>query len=176
MTQFNTHKWLKNQYLKEAGLLKENQVNQVAQAIDDAIASVDDSLGYKEFALAVAKILKEEYGSHNFDGFMEVLHAELGMNESLNEAESSNIDKVDFAFIDGTTQFYGAYIYKDGGRPVGAGLPNTWSEKLRSTREVQDFLTSLGIDIEFNYYNLPEIFKALEAQGIKAEDSEFDVS
>ena len=180
MSQFNTNKWFKNQYLKEAGL-NESKADLVAKAMDDAIDVIDDSLSVKDFALAVARILKGEagtagYGSFNFPEFMKVLHAELGMEESLNEAESSNIEKIDFAFVDGTTQFYGAYIYKDGGKPVGAGLSNTWSEKLRSTREVQDFLTSLGIDIEFNYNNLPEIFKALESQGIKAEDSEFDVS
>jgi hypothetical protein len=67
--------------------LTENKAAQAAKAMDDAIASVDDSLSYKDFALAVAAILKDEYGSHNFDPFMEVLHAELGMNESLNEAE-----------------------------------------------------------------------------------------
>jgi hypothetical protein len=175
MDQFDQSKWRKNQLLQEAGLL-ESVADQAAKAIDAAIESVDESLSYKDFALAVAKILKNEYGAHNFDKFMEVLHAELGMNESLNEAEGSNIEKIDFAFIDGTTRFYGAYIYKDGGRPVGDGLQNTWNEKLRSSKEVQDLLTSLGIDIKFEYNNLPEIFKALEAQGIKAEDSEFDVS
>jgi hypothetical protein len=67
--------------------LNENVAAQAAKAIDDAITSVDDSLSYKDFALAVAAILKDEYGSHNFGPFMKVLHAELGMNESLNEAE-----------------------------------------------------------------------------------------
>jgi len=167
MNQFDQSKWRKNQLLQEAGLL-ESVADQAAKAIDAAIESVDESLSYKDFAIAVAKILKNEYGAHNFDKFMEVLHAELGMNESLNEAEGSNIEKIDFAFIDGTTRFYGAYIYNTGSK--------TWDEKLRSSKEVQDFLTSLGIDIKFEYNNLPEIFKALEAQGIKAEDSEFDVS
>ena len=141
--------------------------------MDSAIDSIDEELSVKDFALAVARILKGEagtvgYGSHNFAEFMKVLHAELGMEESLNEAEGTNIEKVDFAFVDGTTQFYGAYIYNKGSK--------TWDKKLRSSKEVQDFLSSLGINIEFKYNNLPEIFKALEAQGIKAEDSEFDVS
>ena len=157
---FNTNKWLKNQYLKEAGLQESlaQQINQV----------LPENLGYKEFAQAVATILKDEYGSQNFGPFMEVLHAELGMNESLNEAETSNIEKIDFAFVEGTTKFYGAYIYNKGSE--------NWDKKLRSNKEVQDFLTSLGIDVEFEYNNLPEIFKALEAKGIKAEDSEFDIS
>ena len=57
----------------------------VVKAMNDAIESVDENLSYKDFALAVAAILKDEYGSHNFAPFMEILHAELGMNESLNE-------------------------------------------------------------------------------------------
>ena len=60
--------------------------------MDQAIAGVDESLSYKDFALAVGKILKDEYGAHNFGPFMEVLHAELGMNESLNEAEGGFAD------------------------------------------------------------------------------------
>ena len=84
MSQFDTTKWLKEQYLKEAGLY-ESTADLAAKAIDQAISKVDDSLSYKDFALAIANILKNEYGTHNFDPFMEILHAELGMNESLNE-------------------------------------------------------------------------------------------
>lgn len=53
--------------------------NDVADEIRDAISKVDDSLSYSDFATAIAKILKEDYGSHNFDPFMKVLHKELGM-------------------------------------------------------------------------------------------------
>ena len=157
---FNVHKWNKQRYLAEANIHES-----LSQEINKILP---ESLGYKEFAKAIATILKDEYGSQNFGPFMEVLHTELGMNESLNEIEDSDIEKIDFAFIEGTTKFYGAYIYNKGSKD--------WDEKLRSNKEVQDFLTSLGIDIEFEYNNLPEIFKALEAKGIKAEDSEFDVS
>ena len=86
MKQFNSNQWFKNQYLQEANL-NESKADLAAKAIDQAIAGVDESLSYKDFALAVGKILKDEYGAHNFGPFMEVLHAELGMNESLNEAE-----------------------------------------------------------------------------------------
>lgn len=68
-------------------MLNENQVSQVAKAIDGAISSVDDSLSYKVLASAVAQILKDEYGSHNFGPFMEILKGELGMKESLSEEE-----------------------------------------------------------------------------------------
>ena len=93
MNQFNTNQWFKNQYLQEANL-NESKADLAAKAIDQAIAEVDESLSFKDFALAVAKILKDEYGAHNFNPFMEVLHAELGMEESLNEAEGMATYKV----------------------------------------------------------------------------------
>ena len=85
---FNVHKWNKQRYLAEAGLL-ESTANLAANAINQAIDTVDESLSYQDFALAVAKILKDEYGSQNFDSFMGILHAELGMKESLSEDKES---------------------------------------------------------------------------------------
>lgn len=73
-----------NDYFPE--IIEEN-AQAAAKAINDAIETVDENLSYKDFALAVAAILKDEYGSHNFGPFMKVLHSELGMNESLNEEE-----------------------------------------------------------------------------------------
>ena len=52
-------------------------------------------MSYSDFAKAVAIILKDEYGAHNFNPFMEVLHAELGIDESLNEAENMVTYKVE---------------------------------------------------------------------------------
>ena len=52
-----------------------------------AITGVDESLSYSDFAKAVATILKNEYGVHNYDKFMEVLHSELGMNEEISDYE-----------------------------------------------------------------------------------------
>jgi len=72
---FDTTKWFKNYYLTEA----------LTQDISNAIP---EDTGYAEFAKAVATILKDEYGSHNFNKFMEVLHSELGMEESINEDKS----------------------------------------------------------------------------------------
>ena len=82
MSDFNIHAWKKNQYLAEAGL-GSSQAQSLANLINDAIMQVDEFLSYRDFAIAVAIILKEEYGSHNFGKFMEVLHAELGINEGL---------------------------------------------------------------------------------------------
>jgi len=73
--------------------------------MDDAIDTIDPNLSVKDFALAVGKILKGEagtegYGSFNFSEFMEVLHAELGMEESLNEAEEMATYKVHIVTAD----------------------------------------------------------------------------
>jgi len=82
MSDFNISSWKKNQYLAEAGL-GSSQAQSLANLINDAIMQVDESLSYRDFAIAVGIVLKEEYGSHNFGKFMEVLHAELGINEGL---------------------------------------------------------------------------------------------
>jgi len=93
MSDFNIHVWKKNQYLAEAGL-GSSQAQSLAKLIDNAIMQVDESLSYRDFAIAVGIILKEEYGSHNFKPFMDVLYAELGIEESLNENEDlSPLDK-----------------------------------------------------------------------------------
>ena len=92
MDNFNISSWLKDQYLNEAGL-SSSKAQSLAKAIDMAMVEIDESMSYRDFAIAVAIVLNEEYGSHNFGKFMEVLHAELGMNESLNENEDlSSLD------------------------------------------------------------------------------------
>ena len=72
-------------------------VSKVAKGINTAINNVDESLHYRDFAKAVAITLKENYGTHNIAPFMEVLHAELGINEvkveSLEEGKSEHIVK-----------------------------------------------------------------------------------
>ena len=113
MSDFNIHAWKKNQYLTEAGL-SSSQAQSLAKLIDDSIMQVDDSLSYRDFAIAVGIVLKNEYGSHNFEKFMEVLHAELGMNESLNENEDlSSLD--DFLKYSKSYDAYYEYI-DDGGQ------------------------------------------------------------
>lgn len=135
----------------------------------DLSSAVPEDTSYTDFAKAVAKMLREDYGEHNFGPFMEVLHAELGMNESLTEEMMSGIKKLDFAFIDGTTRLYATYVYLKDGRG------NQWDKKL-GTQETEKLLKSLGINIEFDYYNIGSIIAALKEKGIEATDSEFDVS
>ena len=86
MSNFDIYKWNRERHLIESRL-NESKADLAAKAIDQAIAGVDESLGYSDFAKAVATILKGEYGAHNFDPFMEVLHAELGINEEISDYE-----------------------------------------------------------------------------------------
>jgi hypothetical protein len=134
MKNFDAHKWFKSQYLKEsddpkigaeleAGMfgtgVAENEGSnsksqQLASAIDSAMVKIDDSMSYKDFAEAVASILINEYGTHNFNPFMEVLHARLGMDESINENEDlSSLD--DFLKYFKSYDAYYEYI-DDGGQ------------------------------------------------------------
>ena len=59
----------------------------------DLSSAVPENTSYKDFAKAVAKMLREDYGEHNFGPFMEVLHAELGMDEAVNE-EVSELESI----------------------------------------------------------------------------------
>ena len=98
MSNFDIYKWNRERHLIESRL-NESKADSVAKAMDNAIESIDPELSVKDFALAVGKILKGEagtegYGSFNFGEFMKVLHAELGMEESLNEAEEMATYKV----------------------------------------------------------------------------------
>ena len=60
-------------------LVESKESDALAKEIDKAIVRIDDSMSYEDFALAVGKILKDEYGSHNFGPFMKVLHKDLGI-------------------------------------------------------------------------------------------------
>ena len=85
---FDVSKWNKQRYLAEAGIILESEL---AKALNQAIP---DNTGYKEFAKAVATILRDEYGSQNFKPFMNVLHDELGMEPLNEEAEESTLEKI----------------------------------------------------------------------------------
>ena len=57
-----------------------------------AIDKVDDSLSYTEFAIAVATIIKDEYGDHNIKPFMAELQKQLSLKESEEIDESKDSD------------------------------------------------------------------------------------
>ena len=157
---FDTNKWFKQKYLSEAGIILESEL---VKALNQAIP---DNTGYKEFAQAVATILKDEYGSQNFGPFMEVLHAELGM-KSLNEAETSDIETIDFEYTDREGLFRKARVYyKDGSMDSFFGA------------QFDKFLNDLGINQEFDMSDETDrkIFSALKGKDIKLTFSEKDVS
>lgn len=163
---FDIHKWNKRRYLAEAGLL-ESTADQTATVISKAIETVDENLSYKDFALAVAKILKDEYGSQNFNPFMEVLHAELGMDKSINESETSDIETIDFEYTDNEGLFRKARVYyKDGSMDSFFG------------DQFNKFLKNLGITQEFDKDDNTDrdIIKSIKDQNIKVSFSEKDVS
>ena len=155
---FDVHKWNKQRYLAEANIHES-----LAQEINKILP---ESLGYKEFAKAVATILKDEYGSQNFGPFMDVLHAELGM-KPLNEAETSDIETIDFEYTDREGLFRKARVYyKDGSMDSFFGA------------KFDKFLSDLGINQEFDVSDETdrEIFSALKGKDIKLTFSEKDVS
>ena len=64
--------------MKLKDLIFENS-DAIYLALDQAIP---EDTNINLFAKAIGKFVKEEYGSHNFAPFMEVLHKELGINET----------------------------------------------------------------------------------------------
>jgi len=68
--------WVDSKLVK---VVESKESDALAKAIDKAMIKIDDSMSYEDFALAVGKILKEEYGSHLFGKFMKVLHKDLGI-------------------------------------------------------------------------------------------------
>lgn len=157
---FNVHKWNKQRYLAEAGIY-ETATLDLAKEINKILP---ESLGYKEFAKAVAKILKDEYGSQNFKSFMNVLHDELGM-EPLNEGETLDIETIDLEYTDKEGLFRKARVYyKDGSMDSFFGA------------QFDKFLNNLGINQEFDKDTDEEIIKSLKDKNIKITFSEKDVS
>ena len=53
------------------------KANKLQQAISEAIFRIDENMNYKIFADAVALMLEDGYGSHNFDQFLDHLRMQL---------------------------------------------------------------------------------------------------
>lgn len=75
--------------------------NTLADGIDNLIDNLDSSMSTEDFALAVGKILKEQYGQHNYDLFMKTLHNYIGMplNEEVFRSKYGHIT-IDKPLID----------------------------------------------------------------------------
>ena len=75
-----------NEFLNESA-----KSDKLAPLFVQAIEKVDESLSYIDLAAAVAKILNEEYGTHNIKPFMKELHKQLGLKESIDEMAKSDV-------------------------------------------------------------------------------------
>lgn len=49
----------------------------LAKKIDAAIVKIDDSMSYKDFAMAVCKVMKDEYGQHLYSDFIKEIQKNL---------------------------------------------------------------------------------------------------
>ena len=52
-------------------------ISKLSKDIDKVLIKHDDSLSVNDFAKAIAKILKEEYGEHNYEKFINTLKENL---------------------------------------------------------------------------------------------------
>jgi hypothetical protein len=83
MDNFNLTSYYRKQYLAEAE--GEEDIPSIGK---DIATLLPDSYPIEDFAAAVGEVLGSEYGSHNYEEFMKILHAGLGIDESLNEEET----------------------------------------------------------------------------------------
>lgn len=58
-------------------VVESKESDALAKEIDKAMIKIDDSMSYKDFADAVATILRDEYGKHNYSRFIEELKNKL---------------------------------------------------------------------------------------------------
>ena len=68
-----------SEHWKTSNVTESKESDALAKGINKAIIKIDDSMSYKDFALAVGKILRDDYGKHTFKMFMDVLHKDLGI-------------------------------------------------------------------------------------------------
>lgn len=73
---------MKNLQNFEEFLNESKTSDKLAIEINKSMIKIDDSMSYDDFAKAVAKILIDEYGQHNYEPFMKVLHSELGLKHT----------------------------------------------------------------------------------------------
>jgi hypothetical protein len=65
--------------------------DKLAPLMVKAIEKIDTSLSYVDLAMAVAKIIKEEYGTHNIQPFMTELQKQLSVKESIDEMAKTDV-------------------------------------------------------------------------------------
>ena len=64
--------------IKLTNIIKEStDSDKLSKEINKSIGKIDDSMSYVDFAHAVAKVLKDEYGTHNYENFIKELRKKL---------------------------------------------------------------------------------------------------
>ena len=163
---FDVHKWNKQRYLAEAGL-QESISQKAATAIDKILDEVDPpGITPEDLGKAIAIIVQNGYQAELQKRFMDVLHSELGM-KPLNEAETSEIETIDFEYTDNEGLFRKARVYyKDGSMDSFFG------------DQFNKFLKNLDITQEFDKDDNTDrdIIKSIKDKNIKVSFSEKDVS
>ena len=137
--------------------------DKLAMGIYKAIDSIDPNLNYRDFASAVATVIKNEYGTHNIEPFMKELHSHLGLSE-VEEGANDNLE-----VVISYTNYGKLYSIKFNGEKQRGEDEQKAIEYLENTANMK--LPSNGYDSEA----LNKFTDALKAQGIEASTSEMDV-
>jgi len=75
--------WIERQYditLIESAVNEESmeyKIGALARIIGETMDYIDSEMSYKDFAVAIAKVMKDDYGKHNFKPFIEELKKNL---------------------------------------------------------------------------------------------------
>lgn len=81
MKNFDLKKYLAENELNSASeftRLKPNPIGeQLAEDIYNSIIKINDSMSYSDFAFAVARVLEDSYGTHNYNPFISKLKSDL---------------------------------------------------------------------------------------------------
>lgn len=131
--------------MKLKNILFEN-VDAIYSSLDSAIP---DETNVKDFATALGKFIKNEYGTHNIKPFMDTLHASLGLDEQEITEEPETRQKV----VDLDTLSFDLLMSMFGKKPMfGFNLPNP-DDSYRSVFD-QDSLDNWKEGIEKKYGNV----------------------
>lgn len=68
---------VKDVLIKYDYIVESKEADALAKEINTAMIKIDDSMSYKDFAVAVATILRDEYGTRNYMPFIEELKKNL---------------------------------------------------------------------------------------------------
>lgn len=153
-------------------LLKEDQGLKLVPLINNAIDQVDKNLNYKDFAQAIAMVIKDEYGSHLIGPFMDELHNYLGIHE-VNEANTTGIDKITITYTD-AGRFYKTVVTTKDGKQSKLYIEDT--DKLFSKLGIKGELERVMSSITGEKH-LDSLTQQLQSKGIQADwNDSMDVS